>query len=123
MRIEQSIITLNNLSFFAYHGAYLQEQRLGNTFTIDLRLHTNLTDALSTDDLSTTVSYADVFRVAQIEMQQSSQLLEHVAGRIVRQLFAQFPSIEKIEIKLRKRNPPMGADIESAGVELICLRD
>ena len=29
----------------------------------------------------------------------------------------------EIEIKLAKRNPPMGADIDSAGVEMHCTRD
>ena len=32
-----------------------------------------------------------------------------------------FPQIEEITLKLAKRNPPMGADIEAAGVE-ICQR-
>ena len=34
-----------------------------------------------------------------------------------------FPKISEIEIKLSKRNPPMGADIDSAGVEMHCTRD
>ena len=52
-----------------------------------------------------------------------SKLLEHVSGRIIQKLFDQFPCIEKIELRLSKRNPPMGADIESAGIELQCSRD
>ena len=33
-----------------------------------------------------------------------------------------FPAIEEVEIKLSKRNPPMGADIDAAGVEMFCTR-
>ena len=29
---------------------------------------------------------------------------------------------QEIELRLSKRNPPMGADIDSAGVELHCSR-
>jgi dihydroneopterin aldolase len=52
-----------------------------------------------------------------------SKLLEHACGRIVKRLFRDFPKIREIEIKLSKRNPPMGADIDSAGVEMHCTRD
>ena len=56
------------------------------------------------------------------------ELMEHtlvhpVSGRIIEKLFEQFPCIERIELRLSKRNPPMGADIESAGIELQCSRD
>ena len=51
------------------------------------------------------------------------QLLEHVAGRIARRLFQDFPALDAIELKLMKRNPPMGADIDSAGVELWVQRE
>ena len=56
------------------------------------------------------------------EMAVPSKLLEHAGGRIVEKLFQQFPTIEEIELRLSKRNPPMGADIESAGIELHCSR-
>ena len=42
----------------------------------------------------------------------------NVGGRIVKRLFGDFPPIEDIELKLSKRNPPMGADIEAAGIEI-----
>lgn len=51
-----------------------------------------------------------------------SKLLEHVGKRIVKKLFKQFATIEDIDLFLSKRNPPMGADIESAGIELHCSR-
>ena len=69
------------------------------------------------------VNYAEVHQVIKNEMAIPSKLLEHVSGRIIQKLFDQFPCIEKIELRLSKRNPPMGADIESAGIELQCSRD
>ena len=69
-----------------------------------------------------TVNYAEVHQVIENEMAVPSKLLEHVSGRIIQKLFDQFPCIEEIELRLSKRNPPMGADIESAGIELHCSR-
>lgn len=122
MFVKKSFITLTDVSFYAYHGVSSQERTVGNAFTMDLRLKVNLQSALDSDELSDTVSYADVYQSVSEEMAVPSNLLEHVCGRIVRRLFNDFRSVEEIKIKLSKRNPPMGADIESAGVEIHCRR-
>lgn len=111
-------IVLKGLCFYARHGVGAQETLVGNEFTVDLRLRTDLTKAIETDEVNDTLSYADVFEAVKDEMSRPSRLLEHVAGRIARRLFHDFPALDEIGLKLMKRNPPMGADIESAGVEL-----
>ena len=118
MRIKQGYIVLKDLHFHARHGVGAQETLVGNEFTLDLRLRTDLARAVETDDVNDTLSYADVFEAVKDEMSRPSRLLEHVAGRIARRLFHDFPALDEIGLKLMKRNPPMGADIESAGVEL-----
>ena len=47
-----------------------------------------------------------------------SQLLEHVAGRILTSIKNHFPQIEEVEIKVSKMNPPFGGDVHSASVLL-----
>ena len=118
MRISHGYILLKDLRFQARHGVGAQETLVGNEFTVNLRLRTDLTKAVRTDDVADTLSYADVFEAVRDEMSRPSQLLEHVAGRIARRLFHDFPALDEIGLKLMKRNPPMGADIDSAGVEL-----
>ena len=122
MRISHGYILLKDLRFQARHGVGAQETLVGNEFTVNLRLRTDLTKAVQTDDVADTLSYADVFEAVRDEMLRPSQLLEHVAGRIARRLFQDFPALDAIELKLMKRNPPMGADIDSAGVELALER-
>ena len=123
MRISHGYILLKDLRFQARHGVGAQETLVGNEFTVNLRLRTDLTRAVQTDDVADTLSYADVFEAVRDEMSRPSQLLEHVAGRIARRLFQDFPALDAIELKLMKRNPPMGADIDSAGVELWVQRE
>lgn len=122
MKINSSYISLENCRFYAYHGVAPQETKIGNEFLISLRLKTNISRAIETDDVVDTISYADVHKTIKDEMAIPSQLLEHVCGRIAQQLFREFPAIEEIEIKLSKRNPPMGADIDSAAIEMFCSR-
>ena len=123
MRISHGYILLKDLRFQARHGVGAQETLVGNEFTVNLRLRTDLTKAVRTDDVADTLSYADVFEAVRDEMSRPSQLLEHVAGRIARRLFQDFQALDAIELKLMKRNPPMGADIDSAGVELWVQRE
>ncbi len=114
----QSYIILKDLRFYAYHGVGAQETQVGNEFVLDLRLRMDWTRAIRSDDVNDTLSYAEAYEAVKDEMARPSRLLEHVAGRIARRLFQDFSSLEEIELRLVKRNPPMGADIEGAGVEL-----
>ena len=113
-----SYILLENIRFFAYHGVAPQETTVGNEFVVSLRLKTDIARAMESDDVADTVNYAEIHQAVKEEMDIPSKLLEHVAGRIVRRLFNDFPTIERIDLKLSTRNPPMGAVIETAGVEV-----
>lgn len=115
-------VYLDHMVFYAYHGVASQETQVGNEFWVDLRMKIDFSHAAVTDELEGTVSYADIYAAVKEEMQVPSKLLEHVCKRIADRLFRDFPSIEEIEIRLSKRNPPMGADIRCAGVEMRCYR-
>lgn len=122
MKINNSYILLKNICFYAYHGVVPQETKIGNEFIINLRLETDIYRASETDEITNTVSYADVYEVLKEEMEIPSKLLEYVCRRICIRLFKEFHAIKGIEISLAKRNPPMGADIEAAGIELKASR-
>ncbi len=123
MKIKDSYILLKDLRFHAFHGVASQETRVGNTFIINLKMKVNFVEAAQTDDVALTVSYADVYSILAQEMRTPSKLLEHVVYRLAKALFRHFDQIEALEISLEKNNPPMGADINSAGVSLTCTRN
>lgn len=118
MRTLSSYIFLENIRLYAYHGVAPQEQTVGNEFVINLKLKVDVARAAETDEVADTVSYAAVFALVKEEMSIPSKLLEHVCGRIVRRLLEHFPAIDEVAIKLAKRCPPMGADLDTAGVEM-----
>ena len=68
MRISHGYILLKDLRFQARHGVGAQETLVGNEFTVNLRLRTDLTRAVQTDDVADTLSYADVFEAVRDEM-------------------------------------------------------
>lgn len=115
--MKQSVI-LSGLRFFARHGVDPQETMVGATFVLDLRLTTDFTRAMASDDLEGTVDYGAVFHAVRDEMDTPSRLLEHVAGRIARRILTDFPRVSAVSMELLKQNPPMGADCVGAGVAL-----
>lgn len=119
----KSFILLNELHFHAFHGVGTQEQLVGNDFVVSLKLRTDLSRAILSDEVNDTVSYADVFQSVKEEMEIPSRLLEHVAGSIIQRLFDDYPTVDEITLTLLKRNPPMNADIASAGVEVTVKRE
>jgi len=117
--LMKSEIILKDIHFFAYHGVLPQEAVVGNEFVVNLILEVDITSAMQTDDVADTVNYAEVYEVMKAEMQQRSNLLEHVAGRIANRLLDNFPAITSVDILLEKLNPPMAADLNSAAVHLV----
>lgn len=99
-------VSLENMEFFAYHGCREDEKSNGNTFTVDFkgRFRSN---AGSTDCLSDTINYGEVYRVIKAQMQIRSNLLEHLAARILDAVAAEFPLYDSIEVTVSKKNPPV----------------
>ena len=119
MTIEQSIIELCGLTFHAHHGVLSEERLLGNTFTVDLVMEADVSHAIATDELCGTINYAEAYEVIKREMEMPSQLLEHVCGRICTALFNRFDTLQRVQVRVAKHNPP----IEGAGTcqSAVCL--
>lgn len=117
--VKSCKIFLKNIRFHAYHGVLDQENTVGNDYLVNLSLEYDFSRAMQTDELSGTINYAEVYELLKREMAKPSKLLEHVAGRIGDSLFAAYPSIKEIQLSVTKINPPMGADSDGAGVEVV----
>lgn len=109
-------IRLRNIRFYAHHGVMEQERVVGNQFVVNLLISAPIEEAVLTDQLDKTLNYAEVYAVVKEQMDIPSDLLEHVAGRILKALKVSFPTISELEVEVVKKNPPFSGDIESASV-------
>lgn len=117
--LMKSEIILKGMHFFAYHGLLPQEAVVGNEYVVTLTLSVDISKAMQTDDVHDTVNYAEVYQVVKVEMQQRSNLLEYVAGRIAHRILHDFPTVISVDILLEKLNPPLGAAISSSAIHLV----
>ena len=116
-------IILKDIKLYAYHGVFPLENKIGDWYTINLRLTTNNIKSTITDDINDTVNYGIVFDIIKEEMNIPSKLIEHVCGRINQRLLNTFPIIASVTITVLKNTPPMGANCSGCGVELSTSRN
>ena len=105
------------MRFYAHHGCFVQERAIGTHFTVDLSFTTDTSRAEVSDNIADTVSYLDVYQVVKAQMQQPSNLLEHVARRVGEAVLREFPAVASITVKVSKMNPPLGGQMDSVSVE------
>lgn len=117
MKTEHSLF-LHGMRIYARHGVMPQEQLTGSWFTVDLDVMADLTAASLSDRLEDTVSYALLAEIVQQEMAQPSQLLEHVAGRILSRIKA-IPQVTDAHIAISKEAAPIqGLNCREVGIRL-----
>ncbi|KAA1036162.1 dihydroneopterin aldolase [Macrococcus equipercicus] len=111
-------IFLQGMKFYAYHGVFEEENKLGQIFVVDVELSIDLTEACATDELETTVNYGEAYQLIEEEMKESSKLLEHVAGRIAKTLFAHYNRVVALSVRITKENPPIAGHYDGVGIEI-----
>ena len=100
-------IELEGMEFKAYHGCLEQEKVRGNSFTVDFRGEMDLSAAAESDNLEDTVNYGEIYELVAYEMSIPSELLENVAGRIVKEIEKRFPQFVSFSVRVSKKKPPV----------------
>ena len=111
-------IEIEGMEFYAYHGHYQVEKEVGNRFLVNLTITTNCEKAGKSDKLEDALDYQKVYLLIKNEMAVTSDLLEHVATRILDRLYHEFTEIQHTKVKISKMNPPMGGQIDKVSVTL-----
>ena len=100
-------IELEGMEFKAYHGCLEQEKVRGNLFTVDFRGELDLSAAAESDCLGDTLNYGEIYDLVAEEMSVPSELLENVAGRIVKAIESRFPQLVSFSVRVSKKRPPV----------------
>ena len=115
-------IELVEMRFYAHHGCFEEERNIGTHFSVDVQIEAPETQlAVSSDRLEDALNYQAVYNVVAQEMRTPSHLLEHVAGRVVGALKANFPQTGKIRVSISKINPPLGGQVGASRIVLTSL--
>ena len=113
------LIQIEEMEFYAFHGHYEEEQIVGNRFLVDLEIETNMAVPAKSDQLEDALNYQKAYRLVRNEMKRhTSNLLENIGKRILDALYEEFDVIDKVTVKIRKMNPPMGGPMKCVSVTM-----
>lgn len=113
-----ALIEIEGMEFYAFHGHFDVEKVAGNRFLVNLKIEADCSKAGRTDRLEDTIDYQKAYLAVKEEMAIPSDLLEHVAQRIINRIKNEFQEVQKVTVKVSKLNPPMGGQIEQVSVSL-----
>lgn len=111
-------IELCGMEFFAYHGCFEEEKTIGNHFVVDFSAEMDITKPSESDNLEDALNYQLIFNIVKEEIFHSSNLLEHIAGRIVKRVRADFPYVLSGQVSIAKLNPPLGGQVGASKVTM-----
>lgn len=116
-------IIIQDLCVYAKHGVYSEENILGQQFLVSVTIDTDLSKAGRTDNLSDTIDYGGICHFVTDFMQRHTyKLIECAAQRLAEQIILQYPSVQKIRVKVKKPWAPIGLPIKTVSVSVECSR-
>lgn len=116
----ENIIRIKKATFYGYHGVMSEEQSVGGKFEADVDIYTDFANAAKQDALTETIDYHKVYKfMYHLALEQKYYLIESLAIKIADELLFKFPTISKIDIRVRKNNPPLGGVVDCVEVEVI----
>lgn len=111
-------IQLERMEFYGYHGALVEEQKLGQRFVVSLRLYLDLAPAGRADELALTVNYAAAYyAVRDIVENKRFSLLEALAEQIAQTVLTQFP-VMRVVVEVQKPAVPIAGILAYAAVSI-----
>ena len=116
-------ISLEGMEFFAYHGFYSEERKIGNKYGIDIYITANVGDSPQNDDLTKTIDYEKIYKAIKKEVEIPTKLLETIAHRISTTIFNDFEQALSVKVSVSKFNPPVGGICQKAKVSIEKKRD
>ena len=111
-------ISLEGMEFFAYHGYYDEEQKIGNKYAVDVEVETDLSRAGKKDALAETVNYEELYKLIAKVMGKPARLLEAISYQVIEDIFAAFTAANVVEVSISKFNPPIGGVCHRARVSI-----
>lgn len=111
-------LELRDMVFFAHHGCFEQERVIGNRFIVDFEAVLDVSIPAKSDDINDALNYQRVYELIKEQMEIPSNLLEHIAARIIKRIRDSFPYVDSISISISKVNPPLGGEVGASKITI-----
>lgn len=111
-------IIIKGIEVFAYHGAFPEENRLGQRFTINIEMSKDIKKACLHDTLEDTVHYGLVHDdIVNLTKNNKFKLIEKLAEEIAKMVVTKY-NLEEIKVTIEKPNAPINGIFQYVAVEI-----
>ncbi len=115
-------LKLTGLQFHGRHGTELWEKQTGCRFTVDLELTADFRKACESDRLEDAFDYRVIFaRARNVVENESHNLIEKVAGRLITEMFRTFP-VDRVVVRVAKPEARIGGLNQAVEIEMDMAR-
>lgn len=114
-------LVIQGLELRGRHGVSTEERERPQPFAVDLELEGEFGPV---DELEATVDYTKVIGKVEKINERSFKLIEAFARAIAEALLADFPSVGRVAVRVRKLRPPLppGTRVGWLGAEVVLER-
>ncbi len=111
------VLRLRNMRFYAYHGLFPEEAKLGQWFEVDVEIFSDFR-GYAHDGATDAVDYSRVYETTHaVVTGERFGLVEALADRIAEVLQSSL-HLKRLRVRVRKPNPPMQAIFDGVEVEV-----
>ena len=112
-------IKIEELEVFANHGVFPEETALGQKFIVSAILYTDTRKAGKTDDLPDSIHYGEVSAFIELYLKKYTyKLLESAAEHLAEELLLKYPTLEQIQLEIKKPWAPIHLPLKTVSVEI-----
>lgn len=105
--------------FHTYNGVFDAERQLGQKLEIDCQLEYPIETAVKNDELTETISYADVYEsIRDYVSDHHYKLIESLANHLGHMILQQYPAVGGVHLQIRKYNLPIEGVLDNAEIEV-----
>jgi 7,8-dihydroneopterin aldolase/epimerase/oxygenase len=110
------MISIEGMEFYAFHGCTEEEKKTGIHFKVDVHIVCDLDIPAASDNIKDALNYVTVYQIVALQMQKTSNLIEHVGNRIKKAILNEFSQVEDVTVRVSKMNPPLGGKVEKVSI-------
>ncbi len=110
-------VALKGMKFYAYHGYYAFERRVGDYFEVNIEVEVRM-DENPEEKIDRTLDYALIYEISEHYMMKKYMLMESLAFDIAKALKASSESVEEVLVEISKLNPRVGGKADKASVTI-----
>jgi 7,8-dihydroneopterin aldolase/epimerase/oxygenase len=117
--IKEDMVIVKGLQLWGTHGAYPEENKLGQKFIVDVEASYDMTTVCSTDNLETGLSYVTVYEIAtKVVTTEQHKLLQRVAQRIAEEVIKAYP-IKQVRVTVKKPSVAIGGILDYTAASIV----